>query len=131
MSATRARTSTGLTRIALAFALTVSNLSLYSIILDITNVVLDGAAAGNEAILFCDKSDFTSWCCDANRSFNCCTESDATTFSLRLGAEVATIGTSTMTSSTVTSSTAESTSSSISDGMKFEPLLYRQFEANY
>jgi hypothetical protein len=121
-----------MTRIARTSAPTVSNLSLYLILLDSTNVLLDGSAAGNEAILFCDPSDLTSWCCDGNRSFDCCNNADATSFSLRFGTEVGVIKVepSTMTSRT-TSTTAESTPSSISDGMEFKPLLYRQFKANH
>ena len=94
MSATRAQTRTGMIRTAQTFVPTVSNSNRsYSISLDSANCVVDGTAAGNEAILLCDSSDETSWCCDANRvAYNCCTKSGATTFSLPFGTQVAMIG---------------------------------------
>jgi hypothetical protein len=106
----------------------VSRLSLHSIIANGTNVLLDGSAAGNEAILLCDPNDDASWCCDANRvAFDCCAKSDATTFSLPFGTEVAVIKSEPSLDTTFT--VPRSTPSSISDGMNIHPNPHESIEA--
>ncbi|WPG99541.1 Hypothetical protein R9X50_00235800 [Acrodontium crateriforme] len=73
-------------------------------------------ASGNEAILQCTDG---SWCCDGDRSFNCCSTADTEYFSLPQGSQIAFISSvpsptsvvqTQSTSSTSTTSTSSTTS---------------------
>ncbi|KAI7533669.1 hypothetical protein KC331_g12945 [Hortaea werneckii] len=75
-------------------------------------------ASGNEAILQCVDG---SWCCDGNRSFDCCEEADAVFFDLPDGTSIAYISSLPPAPSATSSSSKDTTETTSSSSLASDP----------
>ncbi|GAB1738783.1 hypothetical protein NU219Hw_g3573t1 [Hortaea werneckii] len=75
-------------------------------------------ASGNEAILQCADG---SWCCDGNRSFDCCEEADAVFFDLPDGTSIAYISSVPSASSATLSSSEDTTEKTTTSSLVTAP----------
>ncbi|KAI7261463.1 hypothetical protein KC345_g9737, partial [Hortaea werneckii] len=75
-------------------------------------------ASGNEAILQCADG---SWCCDGNRSFDCCEDADSVFFDLSDGTSIAYISSVPSASATTSSSSEDRPETTTSSSLASDP----------
>ncbi|KAI6843217.1 hypothetical protein KC340_g17186 [Hortaea werneckii] len=85
----------------------------------------ENTASGNEAILQCVDG---SWCCDGNRSFDCCEEADAVFFDLPDGTSIAYISSIPPASSATSSSSEDTTEMTTSSPLASKPTSFSSTE---